>query len=87
MNISESSKIISLPFAGTNTCGAVLGTLKAIGLKHEKTDCYEEKFIEKFEEIYGSCICLNIKSNSRKINKSCTSVVNDAALILEDIMK
>lgn len=82
----EALEIISIPFAGINTCGAVLGAIKVLELKYPNSEIHKEKFIKEFKNIYNASICRDIKSNLKKSNKSCTLLVGDTALILENII-
>ena len=81
------------------TCGAVSGAVLLAGLKNSngaidnpttKADTYRlsSEIVQKFKDKNGSVVCRELKGiDSGKVLRSCDGCIEDAAAIVEDILK
>lgn len=80
------------------TCGAVSGAVLLAGLKNSsgdtslpttKADTYKlsKEILNKFHEMNGSITCRELKGvDTKKVLRSCSGCIEDAALIVEQIL-
>ncbi|WP_313342828.1 C-GCAxxG-C-C family protein [Sedimentibacter sp.] len=85
------------PFGGglqsEKTCGALLGTLSAIGViftedrpsDNEKMKEMTKKYVEEFEKEFGALDCATIKKHHRSETEGCAPVKIRAAGVFERI--
>lgn len=77
-----------------NTCGALLGSLSALGLlygeakptENKKMKAAVIKYVELFSEKYGCLKCEEIKKHFRDENDTCTPVKVGAGEILDEVV-
>ena len=78
-----------------NTCGALLGSLAALGMifgeakptENKKMKAAVTRYIERFTETYGSMECSEIKKHHRDEQDTCTPVKLGAGQILDEIVE
>lgn len=86
------------PFGGgfqiESTCGALLGSLSAIGVmftedrptENEKMRKMAKKYAEEFEKEFGALDCATIKQHHRSETEGCAPVKIRAAEVFERVM-